>query len=130
MENLSVLRARLLELHKALIDAERVSYEALHGRTSAQEFLQALTRDPSLRWLAPLNLAIVRLDELLTLQDKDHDDADDLPAHLGVLRRLLDVAGGDGTLGPRYGELVQSSPDVAFAHGALWSVLRQRPGST
>jgi hypothetical protein len=124
MENLSVLRARLLELHKALIDAERVSYEALHGRTSAQEFLQALTRDPSLRWLAPLNLAIVRLDELLTLHEREPGDADELPAHLAMLRRLVDVAPGDDTLGPRYGELMHQNPDVAFAHGALWNVLR------
>jgi hypothetical protein len=123
METLAVLRMRLLELHKALLDAERVSYEALHGRSTPQQFLQALTHDPSLRWLAPLNLGIVRLDELLTLQERQ-GEAEELPAHLALLRQLLDVSGGDDSLGPRYGELVHASPEVAFAHGALWNVLR------
>ena len=123
MENLALLRVRLLELHKALLDAERVSYEALHGRVTPQQYLQALTHEPSLRWLAPLNLAIVRLDELLTLHTRQ-GEAEELPAQLALLRRLLDGASGDDSLGPRYGELVHASPEVAFAHGALWNLLR------
>jgi hypothetical protein len=123
MENLALLRVRLLELHKALLDAERVSYEALHGRATPQQFLQALTHDPSLRWLAPLNLAIVRLDELLTLHERE-GEAEELPAHLALLRQLLDVAGGENSLGARYGELLHANPEVAFTHGALWNVLR------
>jgi hypothetical protein len=62
-----LLRLRLLELHKALLDAEREVYETEHARVSASAFLQALTSDPALTWLAPLTAAIVQLDELLDL---------------------------------------------------------------
>src|SRR5262252_5609985 len=47
-------RTALLSLHRALVDAERRAYEKTHGRIADGEFLQALTRDPSLAWLAPL----------------------------------------------------------------------------
>jgi hypothetical protein len=124
MTDLPALRMRLLELHKAVLDAERVSHESLHGRTTSQAFLQALTQDASLNWLAPLNLAIVRLDELLDLHAADDADQAALPAHLEALRQLLALDGRSDAFASRYGALIHTRPEVAFAHGALWNVLR------
>jgi len=113
------LRSRLMELHKALLEAERVQYERLHGRVTPNAFLQALTGDPSLTWLGPLSLAIVRLDELLELRGEQAE----LAAHLDGLRELLRLRESADAFPQRYGELVQQVPEVAFAHAALASVL-------
>src|SRR5208282_2596213 len=63
---LQVLRDALLDLHKALVDAERVSYEKTLGVIqSPNHFLQLLTTDPWFAWLQPLSQLIVAMDEAL-----------------------------------------------------------------
>jgi hypothetical protein len=126
VSDFTTLRHRLLELHKCLLDAERATYEAQHGRVSANAFLQALTSDPALTWLAPLNTAIVRLDELLDLADDTSagDHAMALNEHLVALRALLTLDSRVDPFAARYRALIDANADVAFAHGALWSVLR------
>ena len=53
---LSQLREAVLELHKALVDSERVSYEQNLGTIpSPNHFLQLLTNDPWFAWLHPLS---------------------------------------------------------------------------
>lgn len=118
------MRLRLLELHKSLLDAERIKYERLHGRVTPHAFLQALTSDPSLAWLAPLNVAIVRLDELLDLHEQNSEDTSALSEHIAALRELLSLDGADpSAFAQRYAELVQAAPEVAFAHAALAPLL-------
>jgi hypothetical protein len=117
------LHHRLLELHKALVDVERVGYERTRGRMPDGEFLKALIDDPAFAWLAPLTALIVRLDEL---------GGDALPAEYAVeIRRLLKP----DDLGPafqrRYHEMLQKSPDALVAHGAVMQALSRsaRPKS-
>ena len=51
-EHLAQLRAALLQLHKALVESERHSYEQNIGSiTSPGHFLQLLTTDPWFAWL-------------------------------------------------------------------------------
>jgi hypothetical protein len=42
MASLHEVRLKLLELHKALVEAERRGYERVHGRQSDTVFLEAL----------------------------------------------------------------------------------------
>src|SRR5436305_1703129 len=50
--NLNELRHRLLDLHKALLDAERLRYEREHGRMEGgAQMLQLLAFDPAFAWL-------------------------------------------------------------------------------
>ncbi|MET0391171.1 MAG: hypothetical protein ABW321_34685 [Polyangiales bacterium] len=126
MNDFQQLRNRLLELHKALLTEERQRFEQIHGRVTPQAFWQALTADPSLAWLAPLNTAIVRLDEL----PKDAPEAE-RDAQLATLRELLTLrepgptpaAPSPQPFSERYAALFQASPEVAFAHAALWNLL-------
>jgi hypothetical protein len=122
MADYTQMRLRLLELHNALLEAERVNYERLHGRVSSNAFLQALTHDPSLTWLAPLSLGIVRLDELLDLGESSDEPAA-LGEHVALLQGLLRLGEAKDAFALRYAELVQRVPEVAFAHAALASVL-------
>ena len=63
---LNEIRLALLSLHKALVDAERVSYEKTVGTIqSPTHFLNLLTSDPWFAWLQPLSRLIVTLDERL-----------------------------------------------------------------
>src|ERR1700704_5353377 len=97
-------RTALLSLHRALVEFERRAYEKAHGRTSGGEFLQALLRDPSLAWLAPLTSQISRLDELA--------DAKDMAAQRRTWRartRSL-LRGADGAFGAEYARRIESSP--------------------
>ncbi len=60
------LRLILLNLHKALLDSERTSYEISHGAVaSPAAFLQLLINDPSFQWLRPITTLIVQIDETL-----------------------------------------------------------------
>ncbi|MEY4327043.1 MAG: hypothetical protein RIS24_3214 [Verrucomicrobiota bacterium] len=63
---LQKLREALLQLHKTLVDSERVGYEAAMGPIpSPNHFLRLLSGDPWFAWLLPLSRLIVTIDEAL-----------------------------------------------------------------
>ena len=99
----------LLDLHRALVAAERELYERERGRLPDQKFLEALLTDPSLRWLAPLTAMVARLDDVGSAE----------------LRDLLRPDANGSEFQRRYAEAVQRSADVAVAHGRAISALRE-----
>ena len=124
MPDFQLIRTSLLEVHRQLLQAERVTFESQHGRVSASQFFTALTNDPAYSWLAPLNAAIVRFDELLDAQTKaGQASSTELSEHLALLRELLELRPRDDDFGKHYTDLVHNNPDVAFAHAALAHVL-------
>ena len=104
-------RGRLLELHKALLDAERRGHEKTLGRLSDSEFLEALVKDPAFAWLHPLTRAITELDDL--------SPQDDWPARARRIRALLGPQSPDAEFARRYAAYLQASPEVLVAHGAV-----------
>lgn len=116
MSNLAAVRARLLELHKSLVDREREDYERPRGRLTDGEFLKALIDDPAFAWLAPLTALIVRLDEL--------EGAALSAEYAGEIRRLLKPDEAGLAFQRRYHAILQSSPDALVAHGALMRALQ------
>lgn len=117
-ERLRSLRRALLDLHKTLVESERITYEQAVGTIpSPNHFLKLLTTDPWFAWLHPLSLLLVAIDTAL---DEDPD-----PVTPEVVQALVKQAGvlltpseeGDGF--PRsYFEALQRDPDVVLAHGA------------
>ena len=58
-DQLNSLRTKLIVLHKALIDSERVEYEKSFGPLETpQQFLKALINDPWFAWLQPFSRMI------------------------------------------------------------------------
>jgi hypothetical protein len=111
--NDTLVRSALISLHRALLEFERRAYEKAHGRKTSGAFLQALVRDPSLAWLAPLTSLIARLDEL--------DDGAGATTQRRTWRaraRSMLGARGKGEFDAKYADRIQLSPDVAFAHAA------------
>lgn len=122
---LTAAREALLQLHKTLLDAERVSYEATFGRiTSPYQFLHLLTNDGWFAWLAPVTQLLVAMDEML--------DAPEPVTPAGVdglvmrMKRLL-VPTSDGVgFSRHYDEVLQRNPDALFAHAAAVKLIRTK----
>lgn len=119
---LSGLREALLQLHKALVESERASYEQTMGSVpSANHLLKLLTDDPWFAWLHPLSLLIVSIDEAL---DEDSSVSVRTANHLLRAARELLVASeeGDGFSGHYYIAL-QRDADVIMAHADATKLL-------
>jgi len=119
------LRGALLDLHKALVDSERVTYEKTIGAIqSPNHFLQLLTGDPWFAWLHPLSQLIVAMDEALDeIEPLTMAAADALVKQT----RLLLVASEDGDgFSRHYYDALQRDPDVILAHGKAASLFHSR----
>jgi len=125
-EQLPQLRTALLELHKTLVDSERVSYEQTIGPIpSANHFLQLLTNDPWFAWLHPLSLLIVTMDQALDRKRQPLTEAESA-AFVQQARQLL-MASEDGEgFSKHYFDALQRDPDVVFAHAQAAKILKQK----
>ena len=116
------LRASALELHKALLDAQRVRYERDHGRVdSSGRFLELVLRHPTFEWLRALSALIARLD---AWGDESGDTrAEDFTGIEDAMRNLVAPEGRNKTFTAPYWVLVEAVPDVLIAHVKLWRIL-------
>jgi hypothetical protein len=122
-ERLTALRDALLQLHKTLLEAERISYEASFGKiASPYQFLHLLTSDPWFAWLAPVTQLIAVMDEMLDAKEPlTAAGVDDLTKRLKTL--LIPSEVGEG-FSRHYDEALQRSPDVLFAHVTTTKLIR------
>jgi hypothetical protein len=121
--NLGKLRHALLELHKTLLDAQRIRYEREYGRVESRgELLDLVLRNESFEWLRVLSALIARLDELVAL-DKDEENKDaEMRVVIGKLRTLVRFEGNSGFTDP-YREIIEAVPDALVAHVQLSRLL-------
>lgn len=117
----SELRHAVLDLHKGLMDAQRIRYEKLHGRISTSgEFLGLVLEHPQFAWLRALSSLIARLDEWI---DDEKSEPDELTALVAALQALVEPDGGHEVFSNAYWEIVNDVPDVTIAHVKLWRLL-------
>jgi catechol 2,3-dioxygenase len=117
------LRARLLHLHKVLLDDARGAYELDRGRVaSVGHLLQLVINDPWFAWLHALSGLIVRIDEAVERESG---------ATMAVAVALIDqveqllTASEDGEGFPRrYFEALQRQPAVVLAHADVRRALK------
>jgi hypothetical protein len=115
------LRQNLLELHRSIVDFERRDYERRAGATGAAAFLRVLIEDQAYAWLRPLSALIVQLDE-----DSERPAAEVEAALFAETRALLKPDPAGAPFQSRYAWLIEQSPDVAYAHGAVMQTLKSR----
>jgi len=121
ISKLEKLRHALLQLHKALLDAQRIRYERENGRIESRgELLALVLEDASFEWLRVLSALIARLDELAEADDKDARA--EMRGVIERLRTLVRFEGNDGFTGP-YREIVDAVPDALVAHVQLSRLL-------
>src|SRR3954454_22338710 len=111
MGDTGAARRALIELHRVLLNAQRIQAERFGGRMSSSELLQAAADDLRFSWLKELSSAIAALDQA----HADEDPAG-VEAAAARARALLNPPDGDTAFGARYLRALQDDPDVVFAH--------------
>ncbi len=118
------VRHVLLDLHKALLDAQRIRYEREHGRvTSSQAFLGLVLEHPTFAWLRAMSALIARLDEWMEEEDGAPEELDSI---LSALRSLIESEGKLASFSTPYWQIVNEVPEVLVAHVKLWRLIDKR----
>jgi hypothetical protein len=125
LERVREIRHHVLHLHKQLLDAERIGYERVHGRTAPADFLRVVIEDDAFAWLRPMTAAIVRIDEWLDEDPSERGD-DVATAWLDEIARLLAPEPALHDFHAHYAALLQADPQVVVAHGAVARALTAR----
>ena len=127
-QRLQHLRNALIDLHKALVDSERVGYEQTMGAIqSPNQFLQLLTRDPWFAWLHPMSQLIVAMDE--ALEEKEPLTVAGADALMNQARLLLVPSEAGEGFARHYFDALQREPDVVLAHAVVARLLGPRKGT-
>jgi hypothetical protein len=119
------VRRRLQSLYSALIVAEQLTYERIHGPVdSTEELIHLVFNDPWFAWLHPLSDLLLRIDQLL------NDDAFDITPEI-VTHLVAEVCAltrpsveGDG-FERAYYEALNRAPEVVLAHFHVMRALRE-----
>jgi hypothetical protein len=115
---LRAIRTALLNVHKTLLDAERIRYGRAHGPIgSPHQALQLVLRDPWFAWLRPISELIVQADERLS--DDRGVTPDDAEAYGAEVLSLLQQEGGGPDFRREYHRSLQELPDVVVAHARV-----------
>jgi hypothetical protein len=115
------LRHAVLDLHKALMDAQRIAYERTHGRIATSgEFLGIVLEHPEFAWLRALSALIARLDEWMEEEDGKPEE---LAALVSTLRGLVATEGTNALFTAAYWKIVNDVPAVLIEHVKLWRLL-------
>ena len=126
-QKLKTLRNLLLRLHKALLDAERDSYERVHGRIATKgEFFQLVIGDEWFDWLRPISQFIVQMDEVLMA--KEPVSPNQIHTLLEKSRDLLPLSEKDTSeAAVRYQRAVGNYPTIASMSAEVTSLLDLAP---
>jgi type II secretory pathway component PulM len=125
-EQLGDARRRLLRVHKALLEDERVRYERVHGRVAGSgTFLQLVIHDPWFAWLHPLSELVVQIEEALAAEATPAADAEAL---LGQARALLRADENGTMFQQHYHRALQEVPAAVMAHADAMRTLNVSPG--
>jgi hypothetical protein len=115
---LRTVRDQLLTLHKALLDAERATYEKAYGPVrSPGEMLQLVLNNEHFAWLRPYSGLIVRIDEWFAADDATQGDAEAFWNEAIAL--TTPAPAPDESPAGRYRLFLDEVPRVAAGHAAI-----------
>lgn len=122
--DLVLLRDALLQLHKVLVESERVEYEKAFGPiASPNDFLRLLSRDPWFAWLSPLTQLLVRMDEMLD-EGEPITEQGKKEIFASAFELLVTDEAGAG-FGKHYFDALQRDPDVVMAYAEVAKLKRK-----
>ena len=126
-QRLTELREAMLPLHKALLEFDRIGYEATFGKIqSPYQFLKLVMEDPWFAWLAPMTQLITAMDEMLDAKKEPLTVAGVDAVAERIKTLLVATEGGEG-FSRHYDEALQRNPDVVLAHAAVAKLIRAQP---
>lgn len=120
---LRAVRRALLNLHKAILEVERVGYERIHGRVaSSHALLQLVMRHPWFGWFRPVSELVVQIDEMIDSEEPITEA--DSEALLREIRSLLNPSIEGEEFGIKYHDILQQDPGVILAHADISRLLQ------
>ncbi|MEC4807207.1 MAG: hypothetical protein SAJ12_16120 [Jaaginema sp. PMC 1079.18] len=121
-QRLREVRKALLNLHKALLESEKIVYEKKHGRIQSKgEFFRLVVDHEWFGWLRPISQFIVKIDE--ALGGKEPATLNEVKGLLSEAKVLLHPAESGTAAEQRYYQAIQRDPNVAFMHSQIAEVL-------
>jgi hypothetical protein len=118
------LASELEMLHKALLAAVRVEFEAEHGPVGGGlQLLHLLVHDPAFAWLRPLSELMADLDSLLSLESPPNRDEQGTVR--GEIEQLLSPTNSE--LWAALTAFIQKSPEVAAGYARVRQILASLP---
>jgi hypothetical protein len=124
LQQLKDVRLRLLQLHKALLDAEKETYEAAFGRVRTNmEYFHLVLEHEWFQWLRPMSGLIAEVDEAIGNKKEPITTA----AAIVYLERtlvLLEMNPNGAGHTQKYYEAIERNADVARLHVELTEILR------
>jgi hypothetical protein len=116
------LRHVLLELHKSLLDAQRIEYERARGRIETRgEFLGLVLNHPQFEWIRAMSALIAQMDEWA--EEAEGTTEEQFEGIVEALRDLIRPEGTNAAFTPKYWHLVNNTPDVTVAHVKAWRLV-------
>jgi hypothetical protein len=115
---LSVIRTKLLQLHKLLMEDQRKEYEQEHGRVeSSGELLRLVMYHDAFSWLHSISELIVRIDE--TLDSKEPVEGSEADRLLRSTRTLLTASENGTPFQRKYYGALQREAGVIITHSEI-----------
>jgi hypothetical protein len=114
---LKATRRALLDLHKLLLNRERVAYCQDRGPVNNARLFELALHDEWFAWLRPILQLVVRMDEMMELNGVWTEA--DAVSLLDQTRALLKASAEGTPFERRYDEWLQADPEVVLAHRAV-----------
>lgn len=113
--NLKNLSKAMLRLHKTLLDAAKVDYEAKNGTiASVNQYFQLVIDDPHFAWLRKLSSLIALIDEAVSVRrPATEDEAKGLE---NEAKLLLNFQDGDESFNEKFQVALQNNQDAVLGY--------------
>lgn len=127
LQQLREVRLKLLRLHKALLESERVTYEQFYGRiASSGEFFRLVVDHEWFSWLRPISQFIIQIDDVI--HAKEPVELQQVNSLLEQAKMMLQPVEEGTSMEKRYYQAIQRDPDIALMHGEISYLLhRSKP---
>jgi hypothetical protein len=116
-ENLKNLSKAMLRLHKTLLDAAKLDYEAKNGRiASVNLYFQLVIDDPHFAWLRKISSLIALIDEAVSVR-RPATEAEALGLH-NEAQLLLNFQDADEAFNEKFQSALQNNIDAVMNYNA------------
>jgi hypothetical protein len=114
-QKLKDLSKSLLRLHKTLLDAAKVEYEAKFGAIAgANQYLQLVIDDQHFEWLRKISALVALVDEAASIRRAASEP--DAQALLKEAQILLNFEDADEVFNDKFQTALQKNPDAVINH--------------
>lgn len=109
------LSKAMLRLHKTLLDAAKLDYEAKNGPiASVNQYFSLVIDDPHFAWLRKLSSLIALIDEAVSVRRPASEH--EAQALFSEAKRLLNFDDPDEAFNEKFQTALQTNPDAVVGH--------------